>query len=224
MASEPVLVVFDFDGTLVHGDSITGFAFEYLRTRPMRALLMLPFLPFTLVAMLLGPTRSVGVSFFWWLLSWGTRARVLGEALRRYTRVSLAPRGNGATLAALAGHIERGDTVVVATAAPACVVRDLLRARGLGRAHVVGTRVLRRLGGLVTRPHCIGETKVHELERRLGITRWAEVYSDSALDLPLMRRASAVTLVEPSPLARARVERALGGRIPVRVLRDAPAT
>jgi len=223
MASEPVLVVFDFDGTLVHGDSITGFALEYLRARPLRVLFILPLLPFALVAMLLAPTRSAGVSFFWWLLTWGTRARVVGEALRRYARVSLAPRGNGASLAALAAHVERGDTVIVATAAPACVVHELLRARGLGRARVVGTRVLRRFGGLVTRPHCIGETKVHELERRFGITRWAEVYSDSALDLPLMRRANAVTLVEPSPLARARVERALGGRVPVRVLRDVPA-
>jgi phosphatidylglycerophosphatase C len=160
------------------------------------------------------------VSFFWWLLTWGTRARVVGEALRRYTRVTLAPRGNTATLAALAAHVEQGHSVIVATAAPACVVRDLLRARGLGTARVVGTRVERRLGGLVARPHCIGETKVHELERRFGITRWSEVYSDSALDLPLMRRASSVTLVEPSARTRGRVERSLGGRIPVRVLRD----
>jgi len=220
MASEPVLVVFDFDGTLIHGDSITGFALAYLSARPLRLLLMLPLLPFVSVAMLVGPTRSAGVSSFWWLLTWGTRARVVGEALRRYTRATLGPRGNGAALAALAAHVAQGHAVIVATAAPACVVRYFLRVRGLAPARVVGTRVERRLGGLVTRPHCIGETKVHELERRFGITRWSEVYSDSALDLPLMRRSSAVTLVDPGALSRARVERELSGRMPVRVLRD----
>ncbi|HWP09496.1 MAG TPA: HAD family hydrolase [Polyangiaceae bacterium] len=214
------VVVFDFDGTLVHGDSVTGFAIEYLRARPLRLLLMLPFLPLALLLMLVGASRSAGVSFFWWLLTWGTRARVVGEALRTYTRRTLAQRGNGATLAALADHDKKGDLVIVATAAPASVVHHLLRARGLPPARVVGTLVKRRFGGLVTRPHCIGAVKVRELERRLGITRWAEVYSDSALDLPLMRQASAVILVEPNAMSRSLVERALAGKVPVRVLRD----
>lgn len=220
MDSERVVVVFDFDGTLVHGDSVTGFAVDYLRARPLRLLLMLPFLPLALVLMLIGPTRSAGVSFFWWLLTWGTRARRVAEALRAYTQKRLAARGNAATLAALAEHARKGHAIVVATAAPACVVRHLLRARGLPPARVVGTLVKRRLGGLVARPHCIGAVKVRELERRFGITRWSEVYSDSALDLPLMRGASSVTLVEPNAISRSLVERALAGKVPVRVLRD----
>lgn len=214
------VVVFDFDGTLVHGDSVTGFAIEYLRARPLRLLCMLPFLPLALALMLAGPTRSSGVSFFWWLLTWGTRARAVGVALRNYTRRTLASRGNGAALAALAEHARQGCAIVVATAAPACLVRHLLRARGLPPVRVVGTLVERRLGGLVASPHCIGAVKVRELERRFGLTRWSEVYSDSALDLPLMRLASAVTLVEPNAVSRSLVERALAGKVPVRVLRD----
>jgi phosphatidylglycerophosphatase C len=220
MDPERVVVVFDFDGTLVHGDSVTGFAIEYLRRRPLRLLCMLPFLPLALVLMLAGRTRSPGVSFFWWLLTWGTRTRVVGEALRAYTRGTLAQRGNAATLAALAEHAKQGHAVIVATAAPACVVRYLLRARGLPPARVVGTLLKRRLGGLVASPHCIGAVKVRELERRFGVTRWSEVYSDSALDLPLMRGARAVTLVEPNAMSRSLVERALAGKISLRVLRD----
>lgn len=215
------VVVFDFDGTLVHGDSVTGFAIEYLRARPLRLLAMLPFLPVALLLMLVGASRSAGVSFFWWLLTWGSRARVVGEALRTYTRRSLAQRGNAATLAALAEHAKQGHAVIVATAAPASVVHHLLRARGLPPARVAGTLVKRRLGGLVARPHCIGAVKVRELERRFKITRWAEVYSDSALDLPLMHRASSVILVEPNAVSRSLVERALAGKVPVRVMRDA---
>jgi len=221
MDPERAVVVFDFDGTLVHGDSVTGFAIEYVRARPLRLLVMLPFLPLALVLMLVAATRSPGVSFFWWLLTWGTRARIVGEALRKYCRTTLAARGNVATLGALADHAKKGDTVIVATAAPPGVVRHLLRARGLPPVRVVGTLVKRRLGGLVTHPHCIGAVKVRELERRFGITRWAEVYSDSALDLPLMRGASAVVLVEPNAVSRSLVERALAGKVPVRVLHDA---
>ena len=218
MNAEPALVVFDFDGTLVHGDSMTGFAIEYVRRRPVRLLLMLPFLPVALVLMLVPPTRSFGVTLFWWLLTCGTRSRVFAEALREYCRTTLAARGHTATLAAFAEHLARGDAVVVATAAPALVVHELLRERGLSGARVVGTRLSRCWGGFVTAPHCIGATKVSELERRHGLTRWAEVYSDSDLDLPLMLRASAVTLVAPSRWARARIGARLGPEVPVRVI------
>jgi phosphatidylglycerophosphatase C len=218
MREAPSLVVFDFDGTLVHGDSVTGFAVDYLLHRPVRLLCLLPSLPFALLLMLVGPTRSLGVTLFWWLLTFGTRTRPLAEALRDYSRTTLSERGNAATLAAFTTHLGQGDLVVVATAAPALVVHQLLRARGVPGARVVGTRLRRRFGGLVASPHCIGITKVHELERRHGFTHWAEVYSDSALDLPLMLRANAVTLVAPNRRARARIGASLAAGVPVRVI------
>jgi phosphatidylglycerophosphatase C len=216
MREAPPLVVFDFDGTLVHGDSVTGFALGYVLRRPARMLAMAPLLPFALGLMLVGPARSVGVGLFWWLLTWGTRTRPLVLALRSYSRTALARRANEATLAALAAHVAAGHTVIVATAAPAVVVRELLCARGLPAVRVVGTRLRRRWGGLVTDPHCIGITKVHELERRHGFTHWSEVYSDSHLDLPLMLRASAVTLVAPNRWARAHIVARLRAGVPVR--------
>jgi phosphatidylglycerophosphatase C len=151
-------------------------------------------------------------------LSFGTPARPLAAALVRYVDTVLAMRGNAAALAAFASHLARGDRVLVATAAPPLIVRRFLRAKGLPAVSVVGTRLLRRSGGLVARPHCIGQTKVVELERRHGLTEWAEVYSDSALDLPILLRARAVTLVEPSASGRARVERALAKGVSLRVL------
>lgn len=215
MSETPALVVFDFDGTLVHGDSMTGFAVEYLLRHPVRLLLLGPALPVALALMLVGPTRTLGVTVFWWLLTCGTRTREVARALRAYARTTLAERGHVATLAAFAEHLARGDRVVVATAAPALVVHELLRDRGLAGARVVGTRLLRCSGGLVTAPHCIGVTKVIELERRLGVTRWAAVYSDSAFDLPLMRRASRVTLVNVGRVARARIQARLGAEVEV---------
>lgn len=212
------MVVFDFDGTLVRGDSVTGFAVEYLLKRPGRLLFVLPCLPFAVMLMLFGRTRSAGVSWFWWQLTFGTRARPLALALARYAGTTLAERGNAATLGEFAAHLGQGNAVVVATAAPALIVHRLLAAKGLVGARVVGTRVLRRFGGLVARPHCIGETKVSELARRFGLASWDEVYSDSALDLPLMRRASAVTLVAPSRHSRALVTSALPKSTSLRLL------
>ena len=215
MSETSALVVFDFDGTLVHGDSMTGFAVEYLLRRPGRLLLLVPTLPLALTLMLVGPTRTLGVTVFWWLLTCGTPTRPLARALKAYARTTLAARGNVTTLAAFAEHLGRGDRVVIATAAPALVVHEFLRQRGLAGARVVGTLLLRCSGGLVTAPHCIGATKVTELERRLGVTQWAAVYSDSALDLPLMRRASAVTLVRASRMARARIQARLQPDVPI---------
>jgi phosphatidylglycerophosphatase C len=197
---------------------MTVFAVEYLLRRPVRLLLLLPALPLALALMLVGPTRTLGVSVFWWLLTCGTPARPLARALRAYARTTLAARGNVVTLAAFARHLGRGDRVVVATAAPALVVHQFLRERGLAGARVVGTRLLRCSGGLVTAPHCIGVTKVKELERRLGVTHWAAVYSDSALDLPLMTHASAVTLVRVSRSARARIQARLRADVPVSLI------
>jgi phosphatidylglycerophosphatase C len=222
VAAESPVVVFDFDGTLVHGDSVTRFAIDYLLHRPGRLLFVLPFLPAAAACLPFHRTRTPGVSLFWWALSFGTRSRRLVEALRAYAESELVQHINEASFAELRDRLARGESVVIATAAPPVIVRGLFRARGLAGARIAGTHTARCCGGLVTSPHCIGETKVHELERRFGLSAWTEVYTDSALDLPIMRRAAAVTLVEPSKFTLARVERALGAAVRLRVLRDGP--
>ena len=214
-----VVSVFDFDGTLVHGDSVTRFAVAYLLRRPARLLFMLPFLPASVALLPFHATRTPGVSLFWWALTCGTPARPLVEALRTFAETTLSAHVNETTFAELTARLARDEDVVIATAAPPVIVHGLLRARRLRGARIAGTRCVRRLGGLVTSPHCIGETKVTELRRRFGLEAWDEVYTDSAFDLPIIRRAASVTLVEPSKRTLLRVQRALGNRVPVRVLR-----
>lgn len=212
------VIVFDFDGTLVRGDSVATFSLAFLVKRPLRLICLLPALPFVLPLLASERWLSPGVTAFWWLLSWGTRTRTLAEELLAYSRTVLVRRTNGATLAELKAHLARGDRVVVATAAPPLVARELLRKNGVPAVPVVGTRLVRRYGGLVARPHCFGERKVEELERRHHVRKWAEVYSDSDFDLPIMRLAERVTLVAPSSRARARIERELSPRVSVRLL------
>jgi len=207
MQSKVRFIVFDFDGTLVRGDSVATFSLAFLLKRPLRLFCLLPALPFILPLFASKRWLSPGVTAFWWLLSWGTSTRALAEELRAYARTSLVARTNQATLAELKAHLESGERIVVVTAAPAVVARELLRKNGVGPVPVLGTRLVRRYGGLVAKPHCFGERKVEELERRYHVHTWAEVYSDSDFDLPIMRRAERVTLVEPRSAARARIER-----------------
>ena len=221
MQDESVVAVFDFDGTLVHGDSVTRFAVGYLIRHPARLLFVLPFLPPALACMPFHRTRTPGVSLFWWALSFGTRARPLVEAMRHFAELELARHVNEAAFAELRAHVARGEASVIATAAPPVIVRGLLRARRVGGVRIAGTRTTRRWGGLIANPHCIGETKVSELERRFGLSAWTEVYTDSSFDLPIIRRASAVTLVEPSRQTLARIKRVLERGVRLRVLRDA---
>lgn len=221
MTAERTVSVFDFDGTLVHGDSVTRFAVGYLARRPGRLLFMLPFLPASVALLPFHATRTPGVALFWWALTCGTGTRPFVAALRGFAETTLAEHVNETTFAELAARLSRDEDVVVATAAPSVIVHGLLRARGLRGARVVGTRCVRRFGGFVPSPHCIGATKVTELRRRCGLEAWTEVYTDSAFDLPIVLRAASVTLVEPSRRTLARVERALTSGVPLRVLRRA---
>jgi phosphatidylglycerophosphatase C len=217
---EPV-VVFDFDGTLVHGDSMTRFALAYLSENRRRALLVLTCLPLAALLMLFRKTRSPGVSLFCWSLTFRLGRRTFVSALRHFAETTLVRHANEATLAELAARLSRGETIVVATAAPPVLVRGLMRGRGLAGVRIAGTRLVGCAGGLVTRPHCIGEAKLRELRRRFGLTQWAHVYTDSALDLPLARHARSVTLVGVGARTRRRFERLLGASA-VRVLGDTP--
>ena len=97
-------------------------------------------------------------------------------------------------LACLRAHRAAGDRVVVATSAEETLARGLLAALGLADVEVVGSSGW-------TRAH--GEEKVRALTGRGFPPPWSAVYSDSASDLPAVRRHAA---------SRPRQRVVLGGR------------
>jgi phosphatidylglycerophosphatase C len=210
------VVVFDFDGTLVSRDSVLDFCFRYAARRPHRLLLVLAVTPLAA----LGRLRSVGAaaSVLLWALTVGTSTRFFVGELRRYAEQVLPRFAYEELFAELSRELSMGRDVVIATGALPALVRGVLRARGLPRLPIVGSRLRRRYGGLTVVTHCVGSAKARELSKRFGIQGWRAVYTDSWADRCLMRGARDVTLVSPSPelLERARK---LSGERSVRVSR-----
>jgi len=216
--SAPVnVVVFDFDGTLVDRDSFLDFALGYCARRPARFLLLVALLPIALPVALRSFRRSAAMLL--WALTLGTSTRSFVRALRRYANETLPNYANEAIFVELSAQIRAGHRVVIATGSMPILVRGLLRARNLAPIPIVGSRLRRRWGGLVTETHCIGGTKIRELKRKLGIIEWSAVYTDSFADRSLLRSARHVTLVSPSGRTLRRTRRLIADTTILRVLR-----
>jgi phosphatidylglycerophosphatase C len=213
----PSVVVFDFDGTLVNRDSFLDFAFGYCVRRPVRLLFVLSLLPLALPLALHSWRRAAALLL--WGLTLGTSTRRFVRALHRYARETLPSHANDAIFLELTAELQAGHQVVIATGTMPILVRGLLRMRKLQPIPIVGSRLRRRWGGLVTETHCIGKVKVRELQRKLGIIEWRAVYTDSFADRSLLSRARHVTLISPSERTLRRTQRLLGGTTVLRVLR-----
>lgn len=198
-------VVFDFDGTLVRRDSFFDFSLRYCLGRPERLALAVTLLPVAACFRL--RSLAAAASVLLWGMTLGVSGRRFHAELGRYAREVLPRLVNAAVFAELERHLDAGRSVVVATGTLPVFVRTLLATRGVPRLRIAGTRLRRRFGGFVAETHCIGRTKLGELERRFGITAWTTVYTDSYADRALMRGAAEVVLVAPSrsTLARARL-------------------
>lgn len=206
----PRLVVFDFDGTIVTRDSFLDFSLRFCSARPLRLAFTVLLLPAAGLCLLRSLTTAASVLL--WGMTLGMSARRFATELRRYAREVLPRFVNTKVLAELEQRLRDGDRVVIATGSVPLLVRNLIRSHNLPSIPVVGTRLARRWGGFVAGTHCVGQTKVRELELRLGITAWTDVYTDSFADHALLGEASTVTLVAPS-------RRTLSH---VRLLRNAP--
>lgn len=211
------VVVFDFDGTLVSGDSFFNFSVRYCLLRPVRLVLVLAVLP--LIPLALARSRTAAGSVLLWAMTVLVPTRSYVRALRSFAARSLPGRAHEETFAELRRQVEAGRRVVIATGSLPLLVRILLRARKVEGLRIVGSRLRRGWGALLVETHCTGRTKVEELRRWLGIESWSSVYTDSFADRSLMRRAQLVTLVAPSARTLANARRLLGTSATLRVLR-----
>jgi phosphatidylglycerophosphatase C len=211
VATSPV-VLFDFDGVLIHGDAFYLFIRErYLRSlwRPLLALLCLPLLlvqlPFSrrLPVRMLVRIALLGLGEKRYQAIAGSFAATLARRPRQFCRDGLH---------ALRRHQAGGDRVIVVTGCEQVLVSGILQQLGLTNLEVIASQL--RPGWLGMRPlrHNVGRRKVQELAQQ-GLTTWQVAYSDSLHDVPMLKPAKEVVLVNGTPKLCKKVEKALGRTI-----------
>lgn len=202
--------VFDLDGTLVDGDSTTHWLLDRYRGSPARLLCAFAALP---LAPLLANRRArkyAGSAFFW-IASFGMSEQQLHSSLsdfaRRVREGQQWLRFYQAGLQTLHGHLEAGDEVTIATAAPAWLAEALFEPMR-PRLDVVGSSLRRRAGGYVFSRHTYGEEKCRALSERGHPARWMYTYTDSLADEPLLSRGERGFFINPSARTWRRVKAA----------------
>ena len=190
--------IFDFDGTLLHGDSFISFARRSLTKRRLfiGAVMALPWLIAWKLRIISSSAAKMKLFGFWYK---GTPLETFdrwGKEYASYIDTHTIPE----TKDALRTHLEAQDRVYIISAS----LRNWIApwAEAQGNVHVIATmpetdssnRLTGRFDGL----NCLGEEKVRRLEADTGFdpSLPLAVYTDSLSDLPLIRLSSRTIIVK----------------------------
>ena len=205
---QPV-VVFDFDGVLLHGDAFHLFLRRRYMRAPWRALLVLACLPVLLVQL---PVSRLAAGR---LLS---RIALLGVRERRFQLLTdafaaqLVRRSHRCCrdgLRALRRHQARGERVLVVTGCESRLAQAIFRELGMADVEVLGSQWRDGRSGMRLTWHNVGTRKVQLLAQH-GLSTWQIAYSDSLHDAPMLQNAGEPVLVNGTPARCKKLEKILG--------------
>jgi phosphatidylglycerophosphatase C len=179
-------VVYDMDGTLIRGDCGKAFIIQSIKASTLRFILALFVAPVALPMMQFGPTRKAGVSACSWVASVGLSDAAYTKALENFI-AAYRIRPIEFTLRQCQQDIRNGRKVVIATGANLEMTRAFMQALGLlENVHLVTSTSKRFMGGVIAKVQCNGKTKLQELIKQGFHPPYLRVYSDSAMDLPIL--------------------------------------
>jgi phosphatidylglycerophosphatase C len=203
------VVLFDFDGVLIHGDSFYLFIRDRYRRSPLRCLLALLCLPVLLL--LLPFSRRWPVRLLVFIALLGLRDRGYQRAATAFAcQLVRRPKQfcrDG--LQALRRHQAQGDRVIVVTGCEYHLVSGILQQLGLDRLEVLASQLRPGLIGMRLQRHNVGRRKVQSLAE-YGLTAWQVAYGDSMYDAAMLKLATEPVLVNGSPALCKKIEKVLG--------------
>jgi phosphatidylglycerophosphatase C len=207
-------VAFDFDGTIVSFDTGAAFLRRLICRNPIRLALAVAVTPLVLAFAAHPNTRRWGLSFYVWIGSVGCSEDAIRFLCAQFAEDCVS-RGEGVVfkdaVAALQRYRSQNRHIVVMTGSFEWLVAELLQRIDPAPCTIVASTWRRFLGGFVGHQHCVGEQKL-----RLGVALglplgfWHAGYTDSASDIPILRRCGARYLVNPDARTLARFEKAFG--------------
>lgn len=208
-AAPPRVVLFDFDGVLIRGDSFYQFMRERYRRSPWRCALVLLCSPLLLLQ------RPFSRH---WPMYTLVRIALLGLGERRY---QVAANTFAATLArrpkqfcrdglqALRRHQLAGDRVLVVTGCEHTLASGILQQLGLTGLEVLASQLRPGWFGMRLLRHNVGQRKVQSLSEH-GVGAWQVAYGDSMHDVAMLKLAAEAVLVNGTPALCKKVEKVLG--------------
>ncbi len=211
-AAKPRVVLFDFDGVLMRGDAFSRFVWSRFRRSWWRMLLAVIALPWLLPFIAIRALRIPIIGVF-------VRISLLGIGQPRF---DLLVREFAAELvgkprifiregiSAMRRHIADGDRVVIVTGCEENLVRAIFNAIGLPDLEIIASRLRAGRLGMRKQVHNFGAAKPVQIADH-GISEpWDLAYSDSANDIPMLKRAAEAVLVNADARTSLRIRRALG--------------
>lgn len=190
------IAVFDFDGTIIHGDSVVAMLF-YARKKGLagfRHVLNAALAGAMYHLHLIGPMPSKRAAHAF-LKNLSETER---EAFLRDFAQTLFDRARPEALQQIAEHKKAGDLFILCSASGSCYMRyvaELLQADALLCTPCSPD-------GLPTGPNCRGEEKVTRVrqwlkENRMENAQLVAGYGDTAGDAPILRQCETPVLVRP---------------------------
>lgn len=206
--TSPRVVLFDFDGVLIHGDAFHLFMRKRYRS-PLRCLMALLCLPLLLVLLPFSRRWPVRVLVFIALLGLREHGyRVAAESFAGH----LARRPKQFCrdgLQALRRHQAQGDRVIVVTGCEHHLVSGILQQLGLAGIEVLASQLRPGWIGMRLKRHNVGRRKVQSLAEH-GLSAWHVAYGDSMYDAAMLQVATEAVLVNGDPALCKKVEKVLG--------------